>query len=165
VSVGERPELPDQENTPTGRGKSSAARGKRGRPRRIAAAAELDVTEELTGNGAVAVANGGRSGGGRDRGLRRLLAGLRSLDAGDFNVRLDADGDSLMSEISDIFNSVATKQGARRRAESRGAVVGREGKMRDRATIGPPADSWAGRWTRSIRSSPTWCSRRRKSPA
>ncbi|MES2176613.1 MAG: HAMP domain-containing protein [Gemmatimonadota bacterium] len=77
--------------------------------------------------------------------MRRLLAGLRSLDAGDFAVRLDIDGDPLMAEISDIFNSVATKQGRLSEELSRVALsVGREGKMRDRATLGPAGGSWAG---------------------
>ena len=81
----------------------------------------------------------------RDRAIRRLLAGLRALDAGDFAVRIDADGDRLMAEIADIFNSVATKQ--QRLAEELDRValsVGREGKMRDRATIGPASGLWAG---------------------
>ncbi|MEO5817379.1 MAG: HAMP domain-containing protein [Gemmatimonadaceae bacterium] len=77
--------------------------------------------------------------------MRRLLAGLRALDAGDFSIRLDSDGDALMSEIADIFNSVATKQGRLAEELNRVALsVGREGKMRDRATIGPAGGLWAG---------------------
>jgi len=154
VSVGERPELPDQENAPNGRGNgrsTGAARGKRGRPRRDAAAseaAEKDATNAVSVRGGTAVAGGdGGDGGGttRDRRLRRLLAGLRALDAGDFSVRLDSDGDALVSEIADIFNSVATKQGRLAEELNRVALsVGREGKMRDRATIGPAGGLWAG---------------------
>jgi HAMP domain-containing protein/CheY-like chemotaxis protein/signal transduction histidine kinase len=50
-----------------------------------------------------------------------------------------------MSEIADIFNSVATKQGRLAEELNRVALsVGREGKMRDRATIGPAGGLWAG---------------------
>jgi HAMP domain-containing protein len=74
-----------------------------------------------------------------------LLAGLRALDAGDFTIRIDAVDDRLMGEVADVFNSVATKQ--QRLAEELDRValsVGREGKMRDRATIGPASGLWAG---------------------
>ena len=50
-----------------------------------------------------------------------------------------------MGEVADVFNSVATKQ--QRLAEELDRValsVGREGKMRDRATIGPASGLWAG---------------------
>ena len=39
--------------------------------------------------------------------LRRLLAGLRDLQAGDFSVRLSRTSDPLMAEIGDAFNAVA----------------------------------------------------------
>ena len=151
MSVGERPELPEQESAPNGRGNGRAtapARGKRGRPRRAGATADgtdIDVTEEVAERGGTSGSGGGDGGGTRERRLRRLLAGLRALDAGDFTVRLDSNGDSLMSEMADIFNSVATKQGRLAEELSRVALsVGREGKMRDRATIGPAGGLWAG---------------------
>jgi HAMP domain-containing protein/CheY-like chemotaxis protein/signal transduction histidine kinase len=81
----------------------------------------------------------------RERALRRLLAGLRAIDAGDFSVRLEPVGDPLTAEIADIFNSVVTKQGRLAEELNRVALsVGREGKMRDRATIGPAGGLWAG---------------------
>jgi hypothetical protein len=132
VSVGERPELPDNENSPPngrGNGKSSGgeARGKRGRPRR-AAAAELEMNGP-GGEGGTVVATRRRRGGGgggggdggdggdsgsgsmRERSLRRLLTGLHAVDAGDFSTRLEPLGDPLMAEIAEVFNSVVTKQG------------------------------------------------------
>jgi len=147
VTVGERPEVPEQEREgarparPTG-----TARGKRGRPRRAAAASEIDVTERVTprGGGVVPRGNGG-GGGGRDRSLRRLLAGLRALDAGDFSIRLELADDPVIGELAEIFNNVATKQSRLSEELNRVALsVGREGKMRDRATIGPAGGSWAG---------------------
>ena len=162
MSVGERPEMPDQENAPTGRGngngRGGAARGKRGRPRRSAAAVMAASAPEGDAS-ATAVAtpprgrndgNGDAGGNGdrvhqRERALRRLLAGLRAVDAGDFSVRLDPDGDPLMAELAEVFNSVATKQGRLCEELNRVALsVGREGKMRDRATVGPAAGNWAG---------------------
>src|SRR5918992_3615193 len=43
----------------------------------------------------------------RDRDLRRLLEGLRELEAGDFGVRLEANGDPLIAEIFETFNEIA----------------------------------------------------------
>ena len=155
MGVGERPEIPEQEMRPTngrGNGKDGeTTRGKRGRPRRTVASLGTEEGEIAPrparkrggGNGG----NGGNGGDGdrRDSQIRRLLAGLRALEAGDFGVRLDASDDRRMGEVADIFNSVATKQ--QRLAEELDRValsVGREGKMRDRATIGPASGLWAG---------------------
>jgi HAMP domain-containing protein/CheY-like chemotaxis protein/signal transduction histidine kinase len=81
----------------------------------------------------------------RERALRRLLAGLRAIDAGDFSVRLEPVGDPLMAELAEVFNSLVTKQGRLAEELNRVALsVGREGKMRDRATIGPAGGLWAG---------------------
>ena len=159
MSVGERPEMPDQDNAPTGRGNGNgrdAARGKRGRPRRTAAAMmDASVMEGDGESGAVATTGrGARNGGGngngdggnpRERAMRRLLAGMRAVDAGDFTIRLDPMGDPLMSELAEVFNSMTTKQARLAEELNRVALsVGREGKMRDRATIGPASGSWAG---------------------
>jgi HAMP domain-containing protein/CheY-like chemotaxis protein/signal transduction histidine kinase len=154
--------LPDKENLPgNGRGNGKTtdgeARGKRGRPRR-ATAAELEMLDDSSAEGDAAVAtrrgrgssgNGGDGDGGngasRERGLRRLLAGLHAIDAGDFSTRLDPVGDPLMAEVAEVFNSVTTKQGRLADELNRVALsVGREGKMRDRATIGPAGGLWAG---------------------
>ncbi|HET9013846.1 MAG TPA: hypothetical protein VFN38_18605, partial [Gemmatimonadaceae bacterium] len=162
MSVGERPEVPDHEKSPAagrgnGRTAAGSARGKRGRPRRAAASSlnddlqEIDETGEVGGVTTLEGGNGGGDGGGggrggleRERAMRRFLAGLRAVDAGDFSVRLEPLGDPLMAEIADIFNSVVTKQGRLADELNRVALsVGREGKMRDRATIGPAGGLWA----------------------
>ena len=152
MGVGEKPEVPDQEERPaTGRDddgngrKTGATRGKRGRPRRSTATLGADAVASERSAARDADAGGGNGGGTRERALRRLLAGLRALDAGDFTIRIDANDDRLMGEVADVFNSVATKQ--QRLAEELDRValsVGREGKMRDRATIGPASGLWAG---------------------
>ncbi|HEX6600729.1 MAG TPA: HAMP domain-containing protein [Gemmatimonadaceae bacterium] len=156
--------MADQDNTPDGRGngngrgngdaRGGSARGKRGRPRRSAAAVMAATapdgddlgtavsTEEENGAGGNG-AGDGRSGQ-RERALRRLLAGLRAVDAGDFSVRLDPVGDPLLAELAEVFNSMAMKQGRLCDELNRVALsVGREGKMRDRATIGPASGNWA----------------------
>ncbi|HUR60040.1 MAG TPA: hypothetical protein VM029_20120, partial [Opitutaceae bacterium] len=94
VSVGERPELPDNEKaSAAGRGNgrtNGSARGKRGRPRRAAAVAVSEFEDSPLGDdggGVTTAGNGGDGGGGggsRERALRRLLVGLRAIDAGDF---------------------------------------------------------------------------------
>jgi len=95
VSVGERPELDNQEKSPgggRGNGKTSggSARGKRGRPRRAAASAiaeDAGALDERPERGGVATAGGGDgavTGGSatqRERAMRRLLAGLRAVES------------------------------------------------------------------------------------
>ncbi|HJU67398.1 MAG TPA: HAMP domain-containing protein [Gemmatimonadaceae bacterium] len=88
-----------------------------------------------------APAKPGRSN--RDRELRRLLEGLRDLEAGDFRVRLEGNGDALVSEIFDTFNEIAARN--QRLCEEIGRVaqvVGREGRMDERASIGPAYRGW-----------------------
>ncbi|MDB4883922.1 MAG: Histidine kinase, partial [Gemmatimonadetes bacterium] len=156
MGVGEIPEIPDQNERPAAGRKNGptngSTRGKRGRPRRTATplggdgdgdadVIDDDRIERVSGGGR----GGGGNGGPRDRALRRLLAGLRALDAGDFGVRIESAGDPLMGELADVFNSVTTKQGRLAEELNRVALsVGREGKMRDRATIGPAGGLWAG---------------------
>ena len=72
----------------------------------------------------------------RGRALRHLLQGLHSLDNGDFRARLTGNGDPLMAEIVDVFNSVAEKH--ERLSEELRRVsfsVGREGNMRERVVF------------------------------
>ncbi len=79
----------------------------------------------------------------RQRSLQRLLAGLRAVNAGDFSVRLTADGEPLMAEIIDLFNRVAQKQA--RLVDELARVrtaVGREGKMRDRVWMAGAEGQW-----------------------
>jgi HAMP domain-containing protein/signal transduction histidine kinase/CheY-like chemotaxis protein len=94
------------------------------------------------GSGERATAKGPR--GPRDRDLRRLLDGLRNLEAGDFSVRLQPDGDSLIAEIFETFNEIAERNNRLCDEIGRVAqVVGREGRMDERASIGPVSHGWA----------------------
>jgi HAMP domain-containing protein/CheY-like chemotaxis protein/signal transduction histidine kinase len=84
------------------------------------------------------------SRGNRDRDLRRLLEGLRGLEAGDFGVRLQPNGDALIAEIFETFNEIAERNQRLREEIGRVAqVVGREGRMDERASIGPVSNGWA----------------------
>src|SRR5205085_3737334 len=78
----------------------------------------------------------------RDKTLRQLLEGLRALDSGDFRSRLTPNGDPLMAEVVEVFNSVASRH--EHLAEELRRVsfaVGREGNMRERVNF-PAAGSW-----------------------
>ncbi|HJR66901.1 MAG TPA: HAMP domain-containing protein [Gemmatimonadaceae bacterium] len=106
-----------------GQGRGSARRGRKG---------SRDDTPAKSGRN------------NRDRELRRLLEGLRDLEAGDFTVRLDGNGDALMAEIFDTFNEIANRN--QRLCEEIGRVaqvVGREGRMDERASMGPVSRGWA----------------------
>jgi HAMP domain-containing protein/CheY-like chemotaxis protein/signal transduction histidine kinase len=115
------------------------------------AAIEPSRDENGQGRGARRGRKGGRDGApaksgrnNRDRELRRLLEGLRDLEAGDFRVRLEGNGDALMAEIFDTFNEIAHRN--QRLCEEIGRVaqvVGREGRMDERASIGPVSRGWA----------------------
>jgi len=79
----------------------------------------------------------------RERSLHRLLAGLRAVNAGDFSVQLAANGDPLMADIIDVFNSVTAKQARLVDEISRvSGSVGREGKMRDRVSMAGVGGQW-----------------------
>ncbi|MGQ0712535.1 MAG: HAMP domain-containing protein [Gemmatimonadaceae bacterium] len=80
----------------------------------------------------------------RDRQLRQLLAGLRDMEAGDFGVRLEPNGDPLMAEIFETFNEIADRNQHLCDEIARVArVVGREGRMDERVSLGPMSRGWA----------------------
>jgi HAMP domain-containing protein len=81
--------------------------------------------------------------GARERSLHRLLAGLRAVNAGDFSVQLTPNGDPLIADIIEVFNSVAHKQARLTDEISRvSGSVGREGKMRDRVSMSGATGQW-----------------------
>jgi HAMP domain-containing protein/signal transduction histidine kinase/DNA-binding response OmpR family regulator len=135
VGVGNSPEILDQDpSAGTNRGNGSGTRrGKR--------AAKKTVSESDVEVSAGAPAKDRRMS--RERSLNRLLAGLRAVNAGDFSVQLRANGDPLMADIIEAFNSVVSKQSRMVEEISRVSTsVGREGKMRDRATMSGAGGQW-----------------------
>ncbi len=110
-----------------------------------------------TGKGRNGKRNGNGSEGGADRDvtvrgnggkvreadLRRLLAAMRDLKEGDFNVRLPVADDPLLAEIADEFNGVA-KLSTRVCDEMTrvSKTIGRQGQMTDRVSIGAVTGGW-----------------------
>ena len=135
MGVGDKPEMLDQEAPiPTERG-NGERRPRRGAGKRgVASDVEVPVaSREPMKDRRVS----------RERSLNRLLAGLRAVNAGDFTVQLAANGDPLMADIIEAFNSVTRKQASLVDELSRVSVsVGREGKMRDRVTMAGAAGQW-----------------------
>ncbi|MCY1000550.1 HAMP domain-containing protein [Myxococcus sp. MISCRS1] len=96
---------------------------------------------------------GGRGGGARTPGARirgddpmqTLLAALRAVQGGDFSVRLpDFTSVPVMDDISRAFNAVVTLNSAMTHEMVRVArVVGREGRMAERVSLGDGRGDWA----------------------
>ena len=150
MGVGERPEYLENEDdlssAEEGRGNGKRARRRRnGRPRSATSDA-VDTESDVQVGRDLPERRGERSERrtSRERALTRLLAGLRAMDAGDFSVRLAPNGDPLMAELILAYNSVADRHSRLTDEIARvSGSVGREGKMRDRASIGPAAGQWS----------------------
>jgi len=75
----------------------------------------------------------------------QLLAALRRVRNGDFKARLPLDGTGIAGEIAQAFNDVVDLNERMAREFTRiTVVVGREGRVGQRATLGPVNGSWAG---------------------
>ena len=75
--------------------------------------------------------------------LNAILAGLQTMRDGDFSVRLPVDLEGLDGKIADAFNDVIEmNQRMSRELERLSRVVGKEGKISQRASIGEVAGSW-----------------------
>ncbi len=79
----------------------------------------------------------------RESDLRRLLAAMREMKEGDFNVRLPVSDVPLLADIADEFNGIA-KLNTRLCDEMTrvSKTIGRQGQMNDRASIGPVTGGW-----------------------
>ena len=77
-----------------------------------------------------------------------ILKALRSLKRGDFSVRLPIDLVGMDGEIANAFNEVVELNDSMAREFERiSAMVGREGKIRHRVTLGLPSGAWGARGT------------------
>ena len=75
---------------------------------------------------------------------RQLLRALRAVKRGDFTVRLPLDTNGVSGEIAEAFNDlVETNQRMAEEFERIGRVVGKEGKIGQRASLGAVEGSWA----------------------
>ncbi len=81
---------------------------------------------------------------GNDFNTRELLAALMAFKRGDFSARLPEDWVGVPGKIADTFNTVIeTNQRMARELERIGRVVGKEGRITQRASIGEVTNSWA----------------------
>jgi HAMP domain-containing protein/signal transduction histidine kinase/CheY-like chemotaxis protein len=75
---------------------------------------------------------------------RELLAALLAFKRGDFSARLPEDWVGVPGKIADTFNTVIeTNQRMARELERIGRVVGKEGRITQRASIGEVTNCWA----------------------
>lgn len=79
-----------------------------------------------------------------------MLTALRALQRGNFAVRLPADWEGADAKIADAFNSVVTlNQKTSKELERISRVVGKEGRISERASLGDVRGAWEG-WVESI---------------
>ncbi|HZT81066.1 MAG TPA: HAMP domain-containing protein, partial [Gemmataceae bacterium] len=82
--------------------------------------------------------------------MRPLLAALRAIKKGDFSVRLPADQVGMEGALAEAFNEVADLlENSTREFARIGRVVGKEGKIKQRASFGAATGSWAA-WGESV---------------
>ena len=76
--------------------------------------------------------------------LSRLLRTVKAVRSGDFSVRFEAHGhDGMITEIGEAFNDIIELNDfMSREIERVSKIVGQEGKMEERASIGPVKGSW-----------------------
>src|ERR1043165_1768779 len=75
---------------------------------------------------------------------RLLLTALVALKKGDFSVRLPLDWSGLGGKIADVFNEVVERnEKMAHELERISHVVGKEGRLSQRATIGEVGGAWA----------------------
>src|SRR3954462_15797036 len=83
-----------------------------------------------------------RSNGDCDN--KQLLAALVAFKRGDFSVRLPDDWTGVAGKIADTFNDVIiTNQRMTQELERIGRVVGKEGRIAQRASMGDVSNSWS----------------------
>jgi methyl-accepting chemotaxis protein len=91
-------------------------------------------------------ANGAANGDAKldERALEDLLGALQKAGDGDFSARLRARRTDLIGDIQRAFNQMAERNAALNRELDRvGRVVGREGRMTERASLGNVEGGWA----------------------
>jgi HAMP domain-containing protein/signal transduction histidine kinase/CheY-like chemotaxis protein len=118
-----------------GHGKKAGRRSQAGRrsvaPRKFSAADELKTNKGED-----------RSAEGQ---LRTLLDALRAMEAGDFSVRLPVKkGNGTLNDIAKAFNELAKRsEHVTSEVVRLEQVVGREGRMQERAAVGDLQGAWA----------------------
>src|SRR5207244_13508176 len=81
---------------------------------------------------------------GNELDAKRLLTALVTFKRGDFSARLPDDWTGVAGKIADAFNElIRTNQRMTRELERIRRVVGKEGRITQRASLGDVSDSWA----------------------
>src|SRR6516165_8743057 len=81
---------------------------------------------------------------GTDFDTGQLLAALMAFKRGDFSARLPEDWTGVSGKIADTFNTlIETNERMTRELERIGRVVGKEGRITQRASLGEVSNSWA----------------------
>src|SRR5881275_2881316 len=89
-------------------------------------------------------ANGARFNGDNQVELKQLLNALIAFKRGSFSVRLPADWTGLAGKVADTFNEViAINERMSRELERIGRVVGKEGRIGQRISLGVVSEGWA----------------------
>src|SRR4030088_203996 len=87
--------------------------------------------------------NGSRLNG-NELDFKQLLSALMAFRRGDFSARLPEDWTGIAGKIADTFNDVIAKnQRLTKELERIGHVVGKEGRITQRASLGDVSNSWA----------------------
>src|SRR4030088_2900724 len=87
--------------------------------------------------------NGSRLNG-NELDFKQLLSALMAFRRGDFSARLPEDWTGIAGKIADTFNAVInTNQRMTQELERIGRVVGKEGRITQRASLGDVSNSWA----------------------
>ncbi|HWE36655.1 MAG TPA: HAMP domain-containing protein, partial [Isosphaeraceae bacterium] len=77
---------------------------------------------------------------------RRLLEALKAVKKGDFTVRLAVDDSIVGAAIAEAFNDVAELlEGSTRQIARLAEAVGKDGRISQRAVLGPATGGWAAR--------------------
>src|SRR5437588_8152489 len=89
-------------------------------------------------------ANGSRFNGDNQAELKQLLNALTAFKRGDFSVRLPEDWTGLAGKVADSFNDViGINQRMAKELERIARVVGKEGRIAQRASLGDVSQCWA----------------------
>src|SRR3984893_16182378 len=88
--------------------------------------------------------NGTRLNGEKDAELKQLLVALTEFKRGDFSVRLPDDWTGIAGKVADTFNDViGINERMSRELERIGRVVGKEGRISQRISLGAVSEGWA----------------------
>src|SRR5205814_3839332 len=98
----------------------------------------------LTAPSTTRTRNGNRLNGNKDVELKKLLAALTAFKRGDFSVRLPAEWTGVAGKVADAFNDViGLNERMSQEFERIAKVVGKEGRISQRASLGAVSEGWA----------------------